>query len=256
MKTIIFIGAPGSGKGSRIETCVKHGYTHISSGNLLRQAGFDLSSGKLIEDSIVVSLVKDAIEKTEGNIILDGFPRNVSQAEELEKQGVKVDKIIYIKISQKEAVKRAINRLICPKCQSVYTKTAYKPPKKRGICDLCGEKLIQRTDDNKETVRKRFNLFEEFTFPLLDFYISREVGFDVFDAENDEDDKILSMIEGGENLFLEKQCRECAFSSFFNGKSILTSGYICELTPSEPIPMGFDGKCAERNRKKEEQQKF
>lgn len=195
MKTIIFIGAPGAGKGSRIETCVNNAnYTQISSGNLLRQAGFDLSSGKLIEDSIVVSLVRDAIEKAEGNIILDGFPRNVSQAEELERQNVKVDKIIYIKISQEEAVQRAVNRLICSKCQAVYTKTAYKPPKKEGVCDLCGADLTQRADDNEETARKRFKIFEELTFPLLDFYQSRGIQIDVFDAETDANDKILSMI--------------------------------------------------------------
>jgi len=177
-----------------VETCVKQGYTQISSGNLLRQAGFDLSSGKLIEDSVVVSLMKDAIEKAEGNIILDGFPRNVSQAEELEKQGVKVDKIIYIKISQEEAVRRAVNRLICPKCYSVYTKTSYKPPKKEGICDNCGIKLIQRADDNEETVKRRFEIFEELTLSVLDFYKSRGIEIDVFDAEKDKDDKILEMI--------------------------------------------------------------
>lgn len=196
MKTIIFIGAPGCGKGSRIETCVKHGFTQISSGNLLREAGFDLSSGKLIEDSIVVSLVKDAIAKAKGNIILDGFPRNLSQAAELKKQGVKVDKIIYINISQEEAVRRAVNRLICsnPNCQATYTKTAYKPPKQEGICDLCGAKLTQRADDNEETVKKRFKIFEENTFPLVDFYKSKGIQIDVFNAENDDNDKILSMV--------------------------------------------------------------
>lgn len=193
-KTIVFIGAPGAGKGSRIEECVKIGYTPISSGNLLRKAGFDLSSGKLIEDGIVVSLVKDAIEKTEGNIILDGFPRNISQAEELVKQSIKVDKIIYIKISQEEAVKRAVNRLICPNCYAVYTKTAYKPPIREGICDLCGEALIQRSDDNEETVRRRFSIFEDLTFKVIDFYKSIGIEIDVFDAETDADEKILSMI--------------------------------------------------------------
>lgn len=194
MKTIIFIGAPGAGKGTLVEMCKKQGFTQISSGNLLRASGYDLSSADFITDSIVIPLVKDAIEKTDGNIILDGFPRQVSQAEELEKQGIKVDKIIYIKISQEEAVKRAINRLVCSKCQSVYTKTAYKPPKIEGICDLCGEKIIQRADDNEETVKKRFEIFEELTFPLLDFYKSRGIPIEVFDAEKDSGIKILSMI--------------------------------------------------------------
>ena len=195
MKTIIFIGAPGAGKGSRIKTCVDHGgFTQISSGNLLREAGYDLSSGKLIEDSIVISLVKKAIEKAEGNIILDGFPRNLSQAEELERQNVKVDKIVYIKISQEECISRALNRLICPKCQETYTKTDYHPPKVEGICDLCGEALTQRSDDNEQTIMKRFKVFEEHTLPILEFYKSRGIEFAVFDAEADDDDKILDLV--------------------------------------------------------------
>ena len=195
MKTIIFVGAPSCGKGSRIKTCVEHGdYTQISSGNLLREAGIDVSSGKLIEDSIVINLVKDAIERAQGNIILDGFPRNLSQAEELERQNVKVDKIIYIKISQEECVYRALNRLFCPKCQSTYTKNSYCPPKVEGICDLCGETLTQRADDNSETVEKRFKLFEEFTLPILDFYKSKGVEIAIIDAESDDDSKILELI--------------------------------------------------------------
>lgn len=195
MKTIIFVGAPGAGKGTRIKTCVEHGdYTQISSGNLLREAGIDVSSGKLIEDSIVIGLVKAAIEKAKGNIILDGFPRNLSQAEELERQNVKVDKIVFIKISQEECVSRALNRLICPKCQATYTKTDYHPPKVEGVCDLCGEKLTQRADDNEETVKKRFKVFEELTLPILEFYKSRGIEIGVFDAEADDESKILELI--------------------------------------------------------------
>lgn len=195
MKTIIFIGAPGSGKGSRIEECVKNAdYIQISSGDILRKAGFDLSSGQLVEDSIVVSLVKDAMKKVKGNIILDGFPRNVSQAKELEKQGITVDKIIYIKISQEEAVERAVNRLICPNCYATYTKTAYKPPKQEGICDLCGKNLTQRVDDNEETIKRRFKIFENCTFPLLDFYKSKGIEIDVLDTAVDSNSKILDMI--------------------------------------------------------------
>lgn len=194
MKTVIFIGAPGAGKGSRIEECVKLGYTPISSGNLLRKAGVDLSSGKLIEDSVVVSLVKDAIEKAEGNIILDGFPRNISQAEELERQNVVIDKIIYIEISCEEAVKRATNRLTCSNCMSVYTKTAYKPPKKEGICDLCGSQLIQRADDTKEVFEVRFKVFMENTYPILEYYKRKGIPVIVFDAEKNADEDILPML--------------------------------------------------------------
>jgi len=196
MKTIIFIGAPGSGKGSRIKECVKNAdYTQISSGDLLRNAGFDLSSGQFVKDSIVVSIVKDAMKKAKGNIILDGFPRNISQAKELEKQGVKVDKIIHIKISPEEAVKRALNRLTCPNCNATYSKTGYNPPKKEGICDLCGEKLTQRSDDTNEgIIRERIKIYEEKTFPVIEFYKSKGIKIDVLDTAVDPNSKVLTMI--------------------------------------------------------------
>lgn len=195
MKTIVFIGAPGAGKGSRIETCVKQReFIHISSGDLLRKAGYDLSSGKLIEDSVVIPLVKDAIQKAEGDIILDGFPRNVSQAKKLEEAGVKVDKVIFINISQEEAIRRAVNRLICPKCQAVYTKTDYKPPKQEGICDLCGTALTQRTDDNEATIAKRFDVFANDTYPAVLHYHKKRIKVEVFNAEKDPDEAILNLV--------------------------------------------------------------
>ena len=193
-KTIIFIGAPGAGKGSRIDICVEKGYTPISMSKLIHAAGIDTSHGKLIEDSVVIPLLTNAIAKTDGNIILDGFPRTVSQAEVLEREKVKVDKIIYIKISEEEAVKRALNRLICPSCKEVYSKTSYKPPKVPGICDECGAKLIQRADDNEESLRKRIELFKRETYPILDFYKKRGYEISEFDAETNADEDILLML--------------------------------------------------------------
>lgn len=195
MKTIVFIGAPGAGKGSRIETCVKQrGFTHISSGDLLRKAGYDLSSGKLIDDGVVIPLVKEAIQKAKGDIILDGFPRNVAQAKKLEAAGVKVDKVVFINISREEAVRRAVNRLICPKCQAVYTKTDYKPPKQEGICDLCGSALTQRTDDNEATIAKRFDVFVNATYPVVMHYHNNGIEIGVFNADKDPDEEILNLV--------------------------------------------------------------
>lgn len=193
MKTIFFIGAPGSGKGSRGETCERElGFKRIITGELVRALGFNLSN---VEDSFVAALVKDAIQKTNGNIIFDGFPRSIPQAEELDKLGVKVDKIIYFNISQEEAVKRIANRRICPKCKATYSLTYSKArPKKEGICDLCGEKLIQRADDNENAIRKKFKTFEEKTFALLDFYKAKGVEIRIFNSEIDEDSKILEIV--------------------------------------------------------------
>lgn len=193
-KIILIIGAPGSGKGSRIDTCVKEGYTPISTSTLIHAAGIDTSHGKLIDDSVVIPLVTNAIVETAGDIILDGFPRNVSQAEALERENVKVDKIIYIKISEDEAVKRALNRLICSSCKETYSKTAYKPPKVDGVCDKCGAKLMQRADDNEQSLRKRFEVFKKETYPILDFYKARGYEISEFDAETNADEDILLMI--------------------------------------------------------------
>ena len=135
------------------------------------------------------------MKKAKGNIILDGFPRNISQAKELEKQGVKVDKIIHIKISPEEAVKRALNRLTCPNCNATYSKTGYNPPKKEGICDLCGEKLTQRSDDTNEgIIRERIKIYEEKTFPVIEFYKSKGIKIDVLDTAVDPNSKVLTMI--------------------------------------------------------------
>lgn len=185
-RKILLIGAPGSGKGMRIEECKKIGYTPISSGNLLREAGYDLSSGAFVQDNIVITIVKNAIEDIEtvkGNIILDGFPRNISQAKELEKSGINIDKVVYLNISKERSVKMILNRLTCSQCQTVYTKDAFKPPKIRGICDNCGGKLFQRKDDTKEIAERRFEEFQKKTLPLVNFYKKRKIEIIEIDAE-------------------------------------------------------------------------
>lgn len=193
-KCILLIGAPGSGKGMRIEEFKKYGYTPVSSGNLLRKVGYDLSQGIFIEDSIVSTIVNDAIQKTEGNIVLDGFPRNVIQAVSFEQQHIQIDKIIYLNISKQKSVQMSLNRVICSQCQCVYTKDYYKHPKIEGICDVCGGKLVTREDDTKEVVEKRFDDFQEKTLPLIDFYKERKIEIIEINAETSLPKEIVKFL--------------------------------------------------------------
>lgn len=186
-KVIVLIGAPGCGKGTRIEQCVnKKGYTKIGTGDLLRRSGYDVSSGRLIDDRTVITLLNKELEsyKDENNkIILDGFPRNVNQAKMLI-QEARINKVIYLTISEEESLKRATDRLICSnsECQATYTKSEFKRPKNEGICDVCGSKLVVREDDKPETVKERLKLFSEETKPVLEFFKSNTIQIVTLDA--------------------------------------------------------------------------
>lgn len=187
MNVTVLIGAPGCGKGTRIQQCVdKKGYIKIGTGDLLRKSGYDVSSGKLIEDKTVIELLNKELENYKydnSKIILDGFPRNISQAKMLI-QAVDINKVIYLTISEEESLKRATDRLICSnhECQATYTKSEFKRPKNMGICDICGSKLIIREDDKPETVKKRLKLFSEETKPVIDFFESKDIQIVTIDA--------------------------------------------------------------------------
>jgi len=182
---LVFLGAPGAGKGTQAALLSeKFGLAHIASGDLFRQAansGTELGKlaesymekGLLVPDEVTIRLILEHISSLSPGqgFILDGFPRNRSQAEALEKE-VEIDKAIYIRVSKEELVKRLSSRWICRNCQAVYNVRS-KPPKVAGRCDLCGGELYQREDDKEETVRKRIEVYLEQTLPLLDFYAQK-----------------------------------------------------------------------------------
>jgi adenylate kinase len=184
---IILLGAPGSGKGTLAKTLVeKKALAHISTGDLLREAVKNqtelgkiakqiMDEGKLVEDSLVIGLISERLKKDDckRGIILDGFPRTISQGEALDELmlslGNSIDKVVYLGVEEEEVVKRMSGRLSCAQCGAVYHKINI-PPKQEGLCDSCNVELYQREDDNEETVRKRFKVFLEQTKPLLAFY--------------------------------------------------------------------------------------
>ena len=191
MKNVIFIAPPAAGKGSQSEILVReYNYNHISTGDLLREKQKEssplgekikslLQSGALVDDDIVTELLKEKLSSINGPFILDGYPRNIKQANILNELLNELDKeigaVIYLNVDRDTAMKRALGRISCPKCNKIYNKYN-KPmmPKVSGICDNCGETLVGRSDDNEESFKVRFDTYIENTKPLLDYY--KELG--------------------------------------------------------------------------------
>ncbi len=185
---IILLGGPGAGKGTTASQLVeKHGALHLSTGDMLREAvkngtkvGLEAKAykdrGDLVPDSVIMGIMEERLGREDcrkAGFILDGFPRTLYQAEEL---GKKYDVVaaIYLKVAEKEIVKRITGRRTCKKCNRIFH-VDYHPPKKAGVCDTCGEALFQRDDDTADTVKNRVRVYNEETLPVLDFYRNQGV---------------------------------------------------------------------------------
>lgn len=216
MRNIILIAAPAAGKGTVSEELVsKYHYTHISTGDILRDMSksddefghnlaYLLQSGALVNDEIVYEAVKRRLSKNDINngFILDGFPRNISQAKEYDKILKEIDKdlgvVIYLDVSKDILQKRITGRRICKGCGSTYNVlTGVNVPKKDGICDKCGEKLYQRSDDNIESFENRYQTFMEKTYPLVKFYEDRNILYRVKSLDPDDTFKEVERIING-----------------------------------------------------------
>ena len=175
---IIMLGPQGSGKGTHAKFLAEGlNVPHLSTGEILRKTPRDSPLGKqvfelidkgvLVPDELIAKIVNERLKSAEFSkgFILDGFPRNIHQAKMLE---VAPDHVLYLDISDKEAMKRLSGRWQCRKCEAIYGPDA--PPKKKGICDKCGGELYQRDDDKPEAIAKRLRIFHTETEPLKDFY--------------------------------------------------------------------------------------
>lgn len=189
MKNIIFIAPPAAGKGTQSDLLVKkYGYTHISTGDLLREevaSGSELGnelneimkSGELVSDEIVSMLLKNRLLKDDAKkgFILDGYPRTVDQAKKLDilanELGLTLDVAIYLEMDEELAMHRALGRITCPKCGRGYNKYEDNmKPIKEMTCDDCDVELTSRSDDNEETFKNRFQTYIKNTEPLLKYY--------------------------------------------------------------------------------------
>jgi len=202
MKSIILIAAPAAGKGTEA-ALLKEQYNipHISTGDILREKSkedselgrdinYKINNGIFVSDELIIEILKDRISKEDckNGYILDGFPRNVAQAEAystmLEELGKDLGVVIVLDIDKKLAASRIAGRISCPDCKEVYnTNNEEMKPKEEGICDKCGSKLVKRVDDNEETYMDRYNTYIEKTSPLIDYYEKQGVVYHV-DANN------------------------------------------------------------------------
>lgn len=184
---IILLGAPGAGKGTQAANLARElNLVHIATGDLFRQAleqktelGLQakayMEKGALVPDELTIKMVRERLSAPDcqRGAILDGFPRNLPQAEALDmalaRQGKRIDKVVYIKVAEEELLKRLSGRWLCRNCQTPYH-AVDSPPKVWGKCDKCGGELYQRPDDTPETVRKRLQVYFVETAPLIEYY--------------------------------------------------------------------------------------
>ena len=184
---IIMLGAPGAGKGTQAKKIAeKYQIPHISTGDIFRanikngtekkkKAKTYMDQGLLVPDELTVDLVIDRVAQDDckNGYVLDGFPRNIPQAECLDaalaKRGEKVDFAIDVDVPDENIINRMSGRRACVGCGATYH-VEFNPPKKEDICDTCGEKLILREDDKPETVQKRLTVYHDQTQPLIDYY--------------------------------------------------------------------------------------
>ncbi len=182
---VVLTGAPGAGKGTQAELLSQRcGYKKLSTGDALRKhvklgtdigkvAGAIMEKGELVPDDVLFKILKEelgAIGATEV-VLLDGYPRNISQAETLEtlKATQPVKAAIHLEVDRNDLIARLSGRRVCPSCGSTFHVTE-NPPKKAGICDKCSSQLNQRADDKPESIGVRLDVYEKNTRPILDFY--------------------------------------------------------------------------------------
>ncbi|MBQ8083427.1 MAG: adenylate kinase [Clostridia bacterium] len=180
---IIFLGAPGAGKGTQAEKVADaYAIPTVSTGNMIREAlknGTEMGlkakafieSGALVPDDVVIGIIKERLAKDDcgKGFILDGFPRTIPQAEALDAMGIDIDKVVDIEVPDEAITARMSGRRVCPDCGASYH-IVTKQPKAEGICDRCGAELVQRKDDKPETVADRLKVYHDQTEPLKGYY--------------------------------------------------------------------------------------
>ena len=203
---IIFLGAPGAGKGTQAEiVSEKLAIPTVSTGNIIRAAlkngtpmGLKakefIESGKLVPDEVVIGIIKDRLaeEDCKNGFILDGFPRTIPQAEALDTMGIVIDKVIDIEVADEKIATRMGGRRVCKACGNSYH-LEYKKPQNDGVCDACGGELIQRKDDAPETVLERLKIYHQETEPLKDYYEKQGKLFIVEGQEEVSDTTALTL---------------------------------------------------------------
>jgi len=209
----ILIGAPGSGKGTQSAVfCERFSFAHLSTGDIFRaemaakspvgrKAAEYVNSGKLVPDDIVTEMVAGKLDDPQGGrYLLDGFPRNLAQAQALSgllaKRGAAVELVLFLNLAPAEAMKRLTSRRICGGCGEVFNILS-RSPQVEGKCDKCGKDLVQREDDTEATARKRLMVYEDLTRPLVAYYKAEGILHEI-DGGRSPDEVAASLAESVE----------------------------------------------------------
>lgn len=189
---LVFIGPPGIGKGTYAKMIsAKYGIPHISTGDIFREemakgselglkVKYYVEKGLLVPDDIVIEVVRNVLQKPEcrNGFILDGFPRTVKQAEELDKITA-LDAVLLFEAPLQVIIERVSGRLVCPNCGAIYN-ISWKPPKRPGVCDVCGAPLIRRRDDEPDVVRTRYEVYRQTFSPVIEYYRSKKLLIEIY----------------------------------------------------------------------------
>ncbi len=212
---LVLLGAPGAGKGTQAKKLIeKYGIPQISTGDILRKAVADgtplgkeakviMDKGELVPDKIVLGLVEERVKQADckKGFILDGFPRNTAQAEALDKLlndlQMPLDSALSVDVPKEDLMKRLTGRRTCKKCQQMYN-VYYSPPKKDAVCDKCGGELFQRGDDKEDTIKKRLDIYDAQTAPLIDYYSKKGIRKSVMGTGSIDEifNKVCNILEG------------------------------------------------------------
>jgi adenylate kinase len=200
---VVLLGLPGAGKGTQAARLARElGVAHVTTGEIFRENIRDdtelgrkakpfVENGKLVPDEITIGMLLDRISQADcvNGCLLDGFPRNTEQAkaldEALDREGKRIDRVVYIRVGQDELITRLAGRWSCPKCGAVFHQVN-QPPKREGVCDNCGSALVQRKDDTPAVVKTRLEVNMEQLQPMLEYYGEQHKLSDVDGARNVE----------------------------------------------------------------------
>lgn len=201
---LVLLGAPGAGKGTQAKKLIeKYHIPQISTGDILRKAVTDgtplgkeaksyMDKGELVPDKVVIGLIEERLKQPDCSkgFILDGFPRNTAQAEALDellkKLGMPIDSALSVDVPKEDLMKRLTGRRTCKSCQQMYN-IHFSSPKKEGMCDKCGGQLFQRDDDKEETIKKRLDVYDAQTAPLIAYYAKKGILRSVIGVGNIDD---------------------------------------------------------------------